>query len=139
MSRSAVLRFNSLWLLLAAALVLRAAIPTGWMPVSGEDGIRVLLCDGHSAVRTIAIAVPGGGDHAKSSHHAGGADGEHEALRDPCPFGLALGKIFNLPGNAALIPPPATIAIEAATVWAAAHLTARRNIRPPVRAPPAFG
>jgi hypothetical protein len=109
-------------LLLAATLVLRLAIPSGFMPVADQAGIRVEICTG--AGKTFVEIEPG-------------AD-RQETPRDPCPYGVAAGSALDLPRLPALA--DARFAVGASTLpgLAPARLAARRALRPPARGPPAF-
>ena len=119
-------------LLVAALLVVRAAVPLGWMPAQTQDGIRVLLCTGDgSAARTIELFVPKAGvDRQGSGEHPG------DPARDPCPFGLSFAKAFDLPAAVAVPPMPAIAALGKAPEAVTARIVAARGIRPPARGPP---
>jgi hypothetical protein len=119
-------------LLVAALLVVRAAVPLGWMPAQTQDGIRVLLCTGDgSAARTIELFVPIAGVDGQGS-------GEHpdDPPRDPCPFGLSFAKAFDLPAPIALPQMPAIAALGKAPEAVTARIVAARGVRPPARGPP---
>lgn len=116
----------------AAAFLIRAALPLGWMPAQTQDGIRVLLCtsDGSSG-RTIELLLP------KADGDAGDR-GQHpdDLPRDPCPFGAALAKAFDLPAPLAVPEMPALAAPETRPEAVTARIVAARGIRPPARGPP---
>ncbi|MDG2003988.1 MAG: DUF2946 family protein [Novosphingobium sp.] len=122
----------AVWLLIVAALLLRAGIPVGWMPVAGDDGLRFMLCSGSGPVEI--AKVPGEAHHEHHQDH----QNHEEAGHEPCPFGLALGKSFNLlaPPVPALL--PAALAALVSPMLPAARYAERRNLRPPARGPPAF-
>lgn len=122
----------AVWLLFVAALLLRAGIPIGWMPVAGDDGLRIMLCSGTGPVE---IAVEPGAAHHNHHHQQ---QGHGEGGHDPCPYGLALGKSLDLALSPATLLPPETIAALSAPMLATAWSAARRSLRPPVRGPPAF-
>ena len=50
MIRTRSSRVGIVWLLLVAAMLLRAGVPTGWMPMVDESGFRIMLCDGSGPV-----------------------------------------------------------------------------------------
>lgn len=113
-------------LLLAVALMARAVLPTGWMPVAQDGGVRIAICTGQGAV--MAVLGPDGKIHPDAP----------EAPRNPCPFGMTGGEPFALTALSLL--PATPLALEQAPVAARAAiaLTIRRNLRPPARGPPAF-
>ena len=60
--------------LLALALIVRALVPTGWMPVATAHGVTLELCAGQSMSPTVAM---------RHGHH----DGGKAAMPDhPCAF-----------------------------------------------------
>lgn len=93
---------RTLHLLLAlafvGALLLRLAIPEGWMPVTGADGWRLTICTGTGPIDAMpGMAMPHGdngdtADHHKSDHH-------------PCPFTVITPAIV-----APVVPPVAVVA-----------------------------
>jgi hypothetical protein len=119
-------------LAVAAAFLIRAALPLGWMPAQTQDGIRVLLCtsDG-SSTRTIELVLPKSGDDGQGT-------GQHpdDLPRDPCPFGAALAKAFDIPAPLAVPEIPALAAPEVRMETVTARIVAARAIRPPARGPP---
>lgn len=110
--------------MLALALLLRLALPAGWMPVAGADGIRVEICSGEG-LRTIVIDAEGRAhpDTPKASN-------------DPCPYGLAAHAPVDLPALAALPLAPAALAAQLLPQRVTADLLAWRASRPPARGPP---
>lgn len=116
-----------LWLALVAAVLLRAALPSGWMPVAQDDGIRVLLCSGSGPVE---IVVP-------VKRAAEPSNGDHGAVpNEPCPYGLALAKVMDMPAAAPEVAMPhAGKALDGERL-AAARLAILHNLRPPARGPP---
>lgn len=64
--------------LFACALLLRIAIPGGFMPAQTAHGIVVRMCDGMSSGKTMVIDV---GLPDKGKHHP-----EHEKPTVPCAF-----------------------------------------------------
>lgn len=108
-------------LLLAATLLLRAAVPSGFMPVADQHGVRVAICTGSGpATVTIDPGPP-----------------QKDPPRDPCPYGLATGDALDLPVAIVVPAAPAFVAVSYPGL-AAARLTAWRALRPPARGPPAF-
>ncbi len=120
-----ILRHSNLafaWLLIAAALFMRAAVPAGWMPEQGQDGsIIARVCNSG-----IQIEIPikhGESLPEQSEHHA------------PCAFaGFAHGAPLASHADLAL----AIIAPQAITpaVLEQFRLSTADNLRPPGRAPP---
>lgn len=113
-------------LLLTAALLARAALPAGWMPVAQDGGVRIAICTGQGAV--MAVLGPDGKIHRDAP----------EAPRNPCPFGMAGGEPFALPTLAPLPAAPLMLEQTPVAALAAIELTIRRSLRPPARGPPAF-
>lgn len=76
-------RALALWIL-AAALMLRILVPTGWMPIIGADGMtRITLCTGEG--RVVAWVDRSGEVHEQGTPKS---DPRHD---QPCAFsGLAL-------------------------------------------------
>ena len=112
------------WLLLALALLVRAWLPQGFMPVAAPDGIRVAICSGSGP----AFVVLGrdGKFHQE----------EPEQKRTPCPYALAAASA-DLPPLPALPAPPIAAQAPAPQGLIAARLAAWRALRPPARGPPA--
>ena len=71
-----------LLLLVALAIGVRAAVPAGWMPMTGADGAtRLVLCPGNDAAMTgMAMAAT-----SPDRHH----DPAAPAADHDCPFGVA--------------------------------------------------
>lgn len=112
-----------LLLLMAAALALRIAVPSGFMPVADEHGLRVEICTG-SGPLTVEI------DPGKTP--------QQEQQRDPCPFGLAAGPALTLPPLPQLPAAPLAHSPPPYPGLVAARLIAARALRPPARGPPVF-
>lgn len=89
-------RALALWIL-AAALMLRVLVPTGWMPVVGGDGMtRITLCTGEG--RLVAWVDRSGEVHKQGAPKS---DPRHD---QPCAFsGLAL-ALADAPPPAAALP-----------------------------------
>ena len=73
--------------LFACAMLLRVAIPEGWMPITDAGGIRLTICTGMGPVETMAD-MPGMNHHKAP---AGQDQGDH-----PCTF-AGLGMAAALP------------------------------------------
>ncbi|PNU04231.1 hypothetical protein [Novosphingobium guangzhouense] len=112
-------------LLLAAALCLKALVPTGYMPTASETGTVVMLCSG----TTMTVNIPVKGTH--QDHGATTAD-------HPCafaPLGAAMtGADFAVLALAAL----AFVFVAAILRRDLALPTVAARIRPPGQAPPLF-
>lgn len=121
-------RLPIIWLLLAAAILLRAGMPAGWMPTSGEDGVRIALCTGMGTQYLVMDSE--GGLHQDAP--------APQAPRDPCPYALASAQVTDIPQPGDVPQPPALLAPLHAPGAAAAAATQRRSIRPPARGPPSF-
>ena len=86
-------RVRRYWLLLAApALVLRALVPPGFMPVAAEHGFALEFCPGAAALPPGAAPASA---HAHHHHgHGGGRSGPcvfaASALLGPVPAGAAV-------------------------------------------------
>ena len=120
---------HGLTVLLLAAFMLRALIPTGWMPqASGSgDGVTLVICT-VAGLQEITVGPDG---HQKPAGEAGQANAGH----DPCPF-ASVAK-FMPPGLTALLVPPADVtgvapvaAVPAAP--ASTHLRLAESRAPPV-------
>jgi hypothetical protein len=116
------------WLLFAAALLARAAVPAGWMPSAGQDGVRIVLCSGYGSVTAVIDAAG----------HVHKEEPQHKAPHDPCPFGLAAAKALDQPPDIGIAPPLPVFAALTGPALAAARLVVRRGLRPPARGPPSF-
>ena len=115
-----------LFAMLALALVVRALVPTGWMPVATDQGIRFELCAGQ--------AMP----PAAGMHHRHKGESQQTAPDHVCAFaGLGLA--------ADTAPPPVMLALAPAPVPVAAPraltVAIGRGLAappPPATGPPAF-
>jgi len=119
----------ALWLIAAVVLMVRALVPSGWMPsVEQDGGIRILLCTGQGT--TIATLTHDG-------NIKGGDDGESSTTRETCPYGV-IAQPFDVPDAIALPeaqPAPDGISQPRPVL---ALIVARKGLRPPARGPPAF-
>lgn len=82
---------------LACALLLRLAVPAGWMPVADAHGLRLTLCGGMGPIDGPAAPAM---HMAGSGHAMPGHDG-HGGADHPCTFS-ALGAFLTGPA----LPPP---------------------------------
>lgn len=142
-----LLRRNALaaWAVIAAALLMKAIVPAGFMPVMTASGMAMLWCPGMTEVApasmTMAMApqasvMPGMTHHATATHHRQGEQAPAKS-EGPCAFaGLTA------PGLAGV--DIVLLAIAFAAIVAAALLfkpiapVARcAFLRPPLRGPPA--
>lgn len=126
-------------MLLCCALLLRLAIPAGWMPVIDARGVHLAICPGMAPMpmpMSRAISEPvahGAAQPAMSGHHRP-AD-EHRAEEHPCAFaGLALALAEPVAPGVALAPVPAR---ASAVVPAATGAAIGRGLAAPP--PPATG
>jgi hypothetical protein len=128
-------------LLCAAALLLKLAVPTGYMIASVEDRITVAICSGTvPAPAPMRMAMPGmhGAmpDHGTAPDHGGTTD--HGKAELPCAFaGLsaaATGAIDPVQ-LAALVAFILALGLLATVLPAVTHPA---YLRPPLRGPPAY-
>lgn len=101
-------------LLVACALLLRVAIPGGWMPAKGADGlVRITLCTGMGAVEAW---VDGEG-----RIHDGAPHKKQEPKTDqPCAFAGLIAPAI----DADPLPPPLAPVARGATIVFADHAVA---------------
>jgi hypothetical protein len=71
--------------IVVATLMMRAAIPVGYMPASEGSGLLFELCP--TAVPAEILAAMSGSDHA---HHHGGDAGDSHFDAEQCPIGQLL-------------------------------------------------
>lgn len=125
------------WFLLAVpALVLRALIPPGFMPVAAEHGFALEFCPGAAALPPGAALLSA---HAHHHHeHGGGHPGEHSspAHHAPCVFAASalLGPLSS--GVAAVAADTPEHAVERPDSGARLHVPSIVRAQSP-RAPPA--
>lgn len=92
------------WLLLmfACAILVRALIPTGWMPIADAQGFRIVLCSGAGPMAPTAN-VPM--DHAMvGMHHDRSPEHHNQGPEHPCAFAGVTAAI-EAPRLAAPLPP----------------------------------
>lgn len=80
------------------ALMSRALVPAGWMPVADAHRVLFVPCDGAGPVRL--------GHHAGTMHHGDKHDapGGHDGASPPCMF-ANLTPVIDMPAVAAPLPP----------------------------------
>lgn len=120
-------RSGALWLA-AAALLMKLAIPGGFMPVISQGAIVMELCSGFGPEHAAMVMPATRGEHGKPD-----AGDRHDM---PCGFGGHwAGAMLAAPPIAAL----AAVAIAAPAVHAVpphCPVQPRRRWRPPLRGPP---
>lgn len=135
-----------LWLLLAAALLMRALVPVGWMPATeGENPFAIRICEDQLSAPPPPKMHNAHAGHA--SHHGGGmkavtgdeSHDNHDAHKDqgskPCAFaGFATGAL-PVDGAVALIVILPAVQLRAAAI---ARILVRKLdwVMPPGRGPP---
>ena len=109
--------------LLAVALLVRAAVPEGWMPQSDRGTVTVRLC---TAAGTVEIPLPG----------KRAPEPDHERGQQPCAFG-GLAHASSPPAPAAILPLPEPTAEQYGHAHASFIFAQAARQMPPARAPPA--
>jgi hypothetical protein len=132
----------TLLLLLGGAILLRALVPAGWMPMADHNGFRLVLCSGKqstAAEPTHDMHAAHGGGHASMGH--GEEDGEEPPpashAGQPCAFaGLALPWIGAGPEGPALF-----FAVATTPTLLILPVSSGRGLAappPPATGPPSF-
>lgn len=120
-------------LLLAVVLCGKLLVPSGWMPVSTQGGLTVVLCSGDG--RTEAWVDQAGTLHEGLKPGDGSKGNDHDG-KDPCPYG-ALAAPVDTPETLALAAPLAPTApvtpLDRATIAVGRGLAAPP---PPSTGPP---
>ena len=125
------------WLLLlfACAMLVRALIPTGWMPIADAQGFRIVLCSGAGPMTPSATAPM---DHAMAGmHHEKSSDHHSQGPEHPCAF-AGVTPAIDTPPLAAPLPP---VRIRATPALARALVTIGHGLAappPPQTGPPTF-
>jgi hypothetical protein len=115
-------------LLLAAALCLKALVPTGYMPAAPDTGLIVALCSGTMPVgTTVTIAIPRKGSH--QDHGTSTAD--HPCAYAPLAAGMTGADLAPL-----LLAALAFVFVFAVIRQPLALRAATARIHPPSQAPP---
>ena len=122
---------HGLTVLLLAVFMLRALIPTGWMPQTSTsgDGLTLVICT-VAGLQEITLGPDG---HPQPSDDTSQANAGH----DPCPF-ASVAK-FTPPALMAILVPPANVAGVAPVAHAPAPPPATHLRLPESRAPPVLG
>lgn len=81
-------------LVLACIFVMKALVPTGWMPVAANGLVELQLCSGMKAVPAQSLSQEQRDLMAALQHHAGTAgddapDGDQPMADQPCAFAAA--------------------------------------------------
>lgn len=126
-------RLLAIWII-AAALVMKAVVPAGFMPMASAGKITIVLCSGYGP-QTMTMAMPGmshGGEGKGDSR-----DGDQGKVEQPCAFSglstvsLAAADPIILALVIAFIVAAVFRGAAATLAWSPFHL------RPPLRGPPA--
>jgi hypothetical protein len=116
-------------LLAILALLIRAAVPSGWMPVADAGGIRIAICSG-SGPMDMVVGQDG-------TLHRDAPVQDRQAPRDVCPFGLVSGIAADVPPSVFLAPSPLQQPEQHARTLAFTEKLFPRALRPPPTGPPA--
>lgn len=140
MTRSPAIRLL-FTLLLCSAVLLRVAIPTGYMPATSGSGLWFELCPEHVPEQFYA-ALNGAVEEA-SSHMTHAAHAEHLELLDQqghsdhdeheCPFGHLLSSVtaVDQPSAATSMPAPLLYLLPSAVTVRLAHQPLYQSRAPP--------
>lgn len=115
--------------LFACALLLRIAIPAGFMPAQTAHGIVVRMCDGMSSGKTMVINV---GLPDKGKHHP-----EHEKPTVPCAFAGLSAPVLGADPALAMALPAMVLGEFALPPPSDFRLADADFLTPPLRGPPA--
>lgn len=93
-------------LLLAVVLCGKLLVPSGWMPVSTQAGLTIMLCSGDGPAQAWVDSA-GKLHHGHKPNDSTKGDGtkDHSSGKDPCPYG-ALTAPAAIPAALALAAPP---------------------------------
>ncbi|MGB7406129.1 MAG: hypothetical protein WA906_10590 [Pacificimonas sp.] len=112
--------------ILLFAMVVQAAVPSGWMPNDGEGWMRLTVCTG---VNTVDIWMDETGERRNDSPQSGGAE--------PCAF-TAMPSMATVDNVVIALPPPH---VDVAGSNLGEMTAPGRGLTappPPARGPPAF-
>lgn len=116
--------------LLAAALCLKALVPTGYMPAAPDTGLIVALCSGSMpAGSTMTITIPKKG--AQQDHSTTTAD-------HPCAFAPLAAGMTGADLAPLVLAALAFVFVAAIVRQPLALRSTAERIRPPSQAPPRF-
>ncbi|WP_174296304.1 DUF2946 family protein [Sphingomonas bacterium] len=120
-------------LLVALALLVRFAVPAGYMPIFAGNTVTIALCSGSGPMKMAMPGIAGAADHDSGDHDTG----EHGKGEMPCGFaGLAAPFV----AGADPIVLALAVAFIVATVFRVLAPRPRAlpaYLRPPLRGPPA--
>jgi hypothetical protein len=117
-------------LLLAAALCLKALVPTGYMPAAPDTGLIVALCSGSMpAGSTVTITIPKKGSH--QDHGTTTAD-------HPCAFAPLAAGMTGADLEPLVLAALAFVFVAAIVRQPLALRSITERVRPPSQAPPRF-
>jgi hypothetical protein len=122
------------WLLLPA-LLLRALIPAGFMPVAGAGGLQLGLCPGAGALPPAAAALATHASHLGHAHHGADGRGFPETAHHPaCVFSAGAATGFSEPSTEVLPAPALTAPTEriAAPIYLPTILRSQSPRGPPL-------
>jgi hypothetical protein len=127
------LQARLLLVLFACAMLARALVPSGWMPVATAQGLRIVPCSGTGPM----IARPSPMAHAMPGMHHEDAGHGTTAVDHPCAFaGVTPG--VDSPALAIAPPPAFTRAVPSPTRTLVSVGRGLAAPPPPQTGPPAF-
>lgn len=133
MQRQEAAKRAMLALLLACALLLRIAVPAGWMPVSDAQGTRLVPCSGAGPMEP-GLPMAHAGMGAGHTHHGKAPephDGDHG-----CAFGSLSLALAQPPAPALALPPLVVAASSRLPAFVAAIGRGLAAPPPPSTGPP---
>ncbi|WP_373006227.1 hypothetical protein [Hyphomonas sp.] len=135
-----ILRFQAIAGVMLVALLVRAAVPTGWMAApSADGGFTIALCSGRTVtldLQSRRVAGLDGDDQPADS----GQDGDHSDPSHMPPCAFAVASILDQAGqSAAFVAPVVLDAADRSLPQTRAPPAARTITAPlPARGPPLF-
>jgi hypothetical protein len=122
-------------LLVTAALLVRLAVPAGFMPVPG-GGFAITICTGYGPLSPATAVMPATPHAMSDMHHGNAGDDGGSVVSSPCAF-----ADLAMPALSAADPvllAAALLFILAAALVRAPDLPVRAysRVRPPLRGPP---
>lgn len=133
-------------LVLLAALLLRFAVPAGFMPVMSAQGLRLVPCSGHGPIEPAPVSNPHSGAQHGDAHAGHGVEATHPPathtdhgdaqVQGGCAFAELAVPL--MPGADPIQLLAALLFIVAAALFFRAALPSRTapRLRPPLRGPP---
>jgi hypothetical protein len=130
------------WAVIVCALLMRAIVPVGFMPMATANGIELVLCSGMAQPSDITTAPAASAMMPGMTHHAmpARADGGHQIPAKPeAPCAFAGLTAPSLSGADIVLLAIAFASIVAAALFQRpdALIRPRPFLRPPLRGPPA--